>query len=228
MRRQRHQVHVQGLDVQAECSSGLHGVGVEWNLVSTGDLADLGNGLDGAHFVVGVHDADEGRVRADGLLDVGRIDQAMMIHRHVGHLKAKVLLQLLQRVADGVVLDRRGDDVVLFGTVTSLKGHAAQRQIVALGAATGKDHLSGAAVQDAGHGLARLVHGVVGLAPQGVDAGSVAILLGPVGQHGLHHPWIDGGCGSVVQVNSSSRSLLHGLLSHFIVFFYCSRQTAPC
>ncbi len=161
---------IQRFYVQAECAAGLDGVGVERHLVGAGDGADLGDRLNSAHLVVGVHDADQRRVGPDGLFHRSGVHQAVAVHRHVGHVKAKVLLQLLDGVADGVVLDGRGDDVVLLGAVAPLKGHAAQGQVVALGAATGKDDLVGRAAQDVGHRLAGLIHGVVRLASHAIDA----------------------------------------------------------
>jgi len=44
-----------------------------------GDAADLRDGLDGAHLVVGVHDADQEGLRGDGPPNLLGIDQASAV-----------------------------------------------------------------------------------------------------------------------------------------------------
>ena len=134
------------------------------------NLADLGNGLDGTDFVVGVHDADHGRTGANCLFYVAWIHHAISVHGNVGDFKSELHFQLLCCVADGVMFDGGGDNVVLLGPVAALKGHAAQSQVVALGATTGENHLVGRTIQDLGNHLACLVQGMVGFASQIVDA----------------------------------------------------------
>ena len=51
------------MHVDGNLADGLHGVGVEEDALLVAELADLGDGLDDADLVVGVHDADE-----DGLV----------------------------------------------------------------------------------------------------------------------------------------------------------------
>src|SRR5260370_240313 len=55
----RKQIDLQLIDVDGNFSGRLHGVGVEVDVGFFGDAADLLERLDGAEFVVGVHDGDE-------------------------------------------------------------------------------------------------------------------------------------------------------------------------
>src|SRR5712664_3263595 len=55
----REQIHVERVDVDGNFTRGLHSVGVEINVGFLGDAADFLEWLDGAEFVVGVHDGDE-------------------------------------------------------------------------------------------------------------------------------------------------------------------------
>ena len=77
-------IDAERVDVERNFSGGLHGVGVKEDVVLRGDLADLFERLDGAEFVVGVHDGDERGLRADGIADGFGIDQAVLIDGEVG------------------------------------------------------------------------------------------------------------------------------------------------
>ena len=90
---------------------GLHRVGVEQHPCLAADGADFFDGIDGADLIVGKHDRDKAGLRPDGRSDLLRVDLAFAVHRDEGDLKA-FLLQPLCRVQQGVVLHRRGDEVV--------------------------------------------------------------------------------------------------------------------
>jgi len=85
------QVDAEPVDRQAEIARGLDGVGVEIERefdAAAGpvgadigyEFGDVGQGLDGADFVVGQHDAHEYRVVGDSGLDSGRVDDAAGFH----------------------------------------------------------------------------------------------------------------------------------------------------
>ena len=52
------------------------------------DGAQLGDGLNGADLIVGVHDAHERRVLAQGGLQLGGADEPVLVHIEIGDLKA--------------------------------------------------------------------------------------------------------------------------------------------
>ena len=74
-------VHVPVVHVDGHGAHGLHRVGVEQHTRFMGNFADLADGLDGADFVVGGHDGDEDRIRADGIFHVLHAHQTVFIHR---------------------------------------------------------------------------------------------------------------------------------------------------
>jgi hypothetical protein len=56
--RDSEKIDTESVDVEGNFSCGLHGVGVEIDVVLRGDAPDLLEWLDGAEFVVGVHHGD--------------------------------------------------------------------------------------------------------------------------------------------------------------------------
>ena len=84
---------------------------MEVNIGLGGDFADLFHRLQHAGFIVGHHDGDEPRIRAQGPPNVIGIDLAPAVHRNVGNLTARCL-QLLTCVQYGMMLDGRSNDVL--------------------------------------------------------------------------------------------------------------------
>jgi hypothetical protein len=91
--------------------------------------------------------------------------------------------------------------MILLEPPLSLKGHAAQRQIVTLAATTRKEDLLGRAVQYVSQLLSRLIQCAVGVASECIDARSISVMLRPIREHGFHHPWINGGGGGMIEVD---------------------------
>lgn len=77
------QVDLERVDVDRDFAGGLHGVGVEINIGFFGDAADVFEGLDGAEFVVSVHDGDEGGFWAEGGAQAVGRDEAVAIYGEV-------------------------------------------------------------------------------------------------------------------------------------------------
>jgi hypothetical protein len=98
-------IHVQGTFAQR-----LHRIGVHLDATLARDLRDLHDRLDRADLVVGVHDRDQPRVIADGVRNLPRIDQRVLIHADHGQVVA-LFLQVLAGVQHRVMLDRGGDHV---------------------------------------------------------------------------------------------------------------------
>src|SRR5215470_12113543 len=79
------EVDAQGVDVERNFSSRLHGVGVKENIVLRSDAADFFERLDGAEFVVGVHHGDQCGLRADGIAKGFRIDETVCVNGKIGN-----------------------------------------------------------------------------------------------------------------------------------------------
>ena len=81
----RVEVHAQFVDVDGDAPGSLHAVAVHNGLCLVGDGRDLTDRLDGAEFIVGVHDADEHGVRTQcvpdivGIHDPGRMPSAVNV-----------------------------------------------------------------------------------------------------------------------------------------------------
>ncbi len=109
---ERHEVRAERLDVEVDVRRGLDGVDVEDDALAGADPGgDLGDRLDRADLVVGEHDRDQDRLVVERRLELVGIDPAVAVDRQLDDLEAE-LLEVAQRVADRVVLDRRGDDPV--------------------------------------------------------------------------------------------------------------------
>jgi hypothetical protein len=76
----RQQVHPERVYIYWDFSNRLGGVGVHQGAVLVGDLGEFGDGLNSAHFVVGMHHGHEYRIWRDDPLQVSRIDKAMRIN----------------------------------------------------------------------------------------------------------------------------------------------------
>ena len=117
--------------VERHLAGGLHGVGVEQGAVPVGELGELVHLLDRPDDVVGGHDRDEARVRAQRGGEGRRRDDAVLADRQVRDLHAETL-EVLGRLDDGGMLERGHDEVVAGALALE---HAAQGQVVGLGAA---------------------------------------------------------------------------------------------
>ena len=135
-----------------------------------------------ADLVVREHDRDEDRLVGDRGVELVRVDPAVAVDRQLDDLEAE-LLEVLERVADGVVLDRRGHDPVAAGLARP--GGALEREVVRLGPARGEDDLARLRVQALRDALVGLVERGPGLAPERVGGRRVAELLGEERQHRL-------------------------------------------
>ena len=119
-------------------------------------LRDLGDRLDAADLVVGEHDRDEDRPVGDRGVELVGVDAPVAVDRHLDDLEPEPL-EVAQRVADRVVLDRRGDDPVAAG-LAGPRG-ALDRKVVRLGPAGREDDLARLGVEAAGDPLVGLVEG---------------------------------------------------------------------
>ncbi len=140
--REAHQVHLQLGQVDIDLAGGLGRIDVEDDALLAADLADLGDRLDHADFVVHEHHRDQDGVGPDRGLQGVQVDQAVFLHVEVGGLEA-LALQLAHGVEHGLVLGLDGDEVLALAVVEMRS--ALDRQVVGLGRAGGPDDLLGSA-----------------------------------------------------------------------------------
>src|SRR6516162_9398513 len=92
-----------------------------------------------------------------------------------------------------------GDEVVPLALVHG--GDALDRQVVALGGPAGKDDLARVGPDQGGDLGAGLFDGPLGALPEKVvPAGGVAVVVGEVGEHRLHHARVGARRGVVIEV----------------------------
>ena len=192
--------------VNLQVAGGLHRVGVEEDVSLPAQPADVGNGLNGANLVVGIHDGHKTCVVRDGLGHLLGGDAAGLMDIQQGDGEA-LLLQLLQGVENGVVLKGSGNDVGLSPRL-SPAGGGENGLVVRLAATRGKVDLLRPAVKAVRHGLPGLCQGFSGLLAQGVQGGGIAVCFPQVGEHGVQGGAAELGGGGVVCVYHGATSLL--------------------
>ena len=149
MRRKREQIDAFACDVDADMSGRLHRVGVEGDAVRAADCAQLGDRLNGADFVVGVHNRRQRGVVAQLGGQLGGADVSVLVHGQVGDGKA-FLFQRFERMQHRVVLKRGGDDAALPLFRARLR-QSADGPVVRLAAAGGEVQLVRCAAEPGGH-----------------------------------------------------------------------------
>ncbi len=189
------QIHPQGLDVHRNLAGRLGGIGMDEGSRGVGQARDLGDGLDGADLVIGVHDGDEDGVFAQGAAQIMGGYAAMLIDGEGGYGKAE-RCQRAARLYHRRMLDGAGDDVT--ASFPQRLYHADDGQVIGLGAATGKEHLVGVASEHRGYVGPRALHRPLGGDAIAVRAAGVAKELSQAGCDGLGHLGRDGGGGVIV------------------------------
>src|SRR5262249_52463356 len=86
MARERHEIHVQVIDITGDFPYALHRIAVEQHPVFVGNGTNGRQWPHGADFAIHVHDGDKSSVRGNGPANVIRIDQPHAIDRHIRHV----------------------------------------------------------------------------------------------------------------------------------------------
>ena len=179
-------------------AGSLHAVGMEVHVRLGSDGANCVHVLKHAGFVIREDDADQLGVRTERTADIVGTDQTSAIDWEVRHLAAGIF-EPLAGIQNGVVLDRRSDEVV------AGLGQSEERQIVALGASAGEDDFGGTAVHKIGDMLAGLLDRGARLLALLVDGRGIAELLQEVGLHGRKHLRQKGAGRVVVEIHPAHR-----------------------
>jgi hypothetical protein len=130
------------------------------------ERGDIPDRLDGADLIIGVHDGHQDRLVGHGGSDIFRMDDTVLIRTDIGHLVIPVS-RGSGPLKDGVMLDRRGHDMVPLGGVRPK--HAEQREVIRFGPVAVK--MISSAWRPKGRDLlARVFHGPLGLTAEGMNA----------------------------------------------------------
>jgi hypothetical protein len=131
----RQHIHAEFVHLGRYFSDRLGCIGVKVDSMPPRDRTDFRKRLDGADFVVGVHDADQQSLRSNGAARVVRIDQARPVHGKICDRTAKPFEKPAGRENRGM-FDGRGDDVR--PAAVRREERALDGQIVCFAAATGE------------------------------------------------------------------------------------------
>ena len=97
-------------DTDRNMADGLNGIGVEQDILFPADFSDLPDRLDGADFIVGIHDGHKAGILADRGFHLGRHDQSVFMYVQEGDFKA-LLFQSFQCMQHRVMFKGGGDDM---------------------------------------------------------------------------------------------------------------------
>ncbi len=191
------------LDVQVDVGGRLDGIDVQEHALAAPDgLRDVGDRLDRADLVVGEHDRDQDRAVGEGRLELVRIHAPVAVDRQLHDLEAE-LLEMAERVADGVVLDGGGHDPVAVRLAGP--GRALEREVVRLRAAGREDDLAWLGVEARRDPLVRLVQRRARRAPERVGRRRIAERLRQVRQHRVEDLAPERGRRRVVEIDRHGR-----------------------
>jgi hypothetical protein len=164
----REQVAVERLDIDRQPCRGGDRVDDEkaaLRCLLADRLADRLNRLERADLVVGELDRDHGRALVERAGDMVRVDATVAIDRQLDDLEPE-LLELLEAMEHGVVLDGAGHDPMAAGLARP--GGALEREVQRLCATAGQDDLAGARVDLCRDPLVGLVQGRARAPPEAV------------------------------------------------------------
>ena len=145
------------------------------------ERADFRNRHDSADFIVGIHDRYERRIRTDGVGDLLRSDQAVVVNRKICDLEA-LLFERRACVEHRVVLKHSCDQMFLSFSGELVCG-SLDRPVVALRAAASKVDLRRLCAERGGDLFACVLNGEAGSAAEFIDARRVAVAFGQPGYH---------------------------------------------
>ena len=194
------------LHVYRHFAHRLRRVAVEQYAALPADPADLRHRLDGAHFIVRVHDRNQHGALPDGRLHRAGIHQPIAVHRQPCYARAAPL-QPAANVQHRLMLDGASDDVIALAGVRLR--HAFDRQVIRLGRAAGEDNFLRRRADQPRDLLARFLHGLLRLPPElVVAAGRVSELPGEIRHHRRQHARVERGGGVMIQVNHWTNSII--------------------
>ena len=194
------EIHTQRLDMDGNLAESLDRIGVEQDVPLAAHLGDLGDREEHSRLVVGVHEADQNRVRPDRSSHLVRIQHTLAVHRQPRD-RAPLTLQMIGGMEDGVMLDRRDDEMAR--ATGSGSDDPRQGQIIRLGPTPGEnDAVLVGDAQGPRHTLSCGLQGVTRLTPPGVDRTRVPEPLPEEGQHGREDIGVERRGRVVIQIDS--------------------------
>ncbi|MCY1172415.1 hypothetical protein D9M73_125500 [compost metagenome] len=205
--RERHHVDFQLLQVDLDLAGGLSGVDVEQDALGTEQFADRRDVVDGADFVVHVHDRNQDGVVTQLGFDHLWGNQAISARLDVGHFEA-FTLQLAHGVQDSLVLNLGGDQVLALGGIEMCR--TLDCQVVGFGGTGGPDDFARVGVDQVSDLTTSVFNGLFSFPAEHVGTGRRVTEVSVDQQaftHFLRNTRINRGGRRVIKVNRQ----FHGL-----------------
>ena len=199
--RDRQEIGSKVIDAGRNLSDRLCRIGVERHAVLPGNGRACLDGHDGSDLVVGVHHADEDRVRGDRATQIVGVDAAGAVHREHGDPRALAGEELARR-DDGRMLHRGGDDVRGLDFVHAGEEHALQREVVRFASPAREHDLRRLASEQLRDLRSRVLHVHAGRRTGPVKAGRVPVRVFHDLAYLRRHGRCKRGAGVVVEVDA--------------------------
>ena len=154
-----------------------------------GQIGDFGDGLNGAHLVIGMHDGNQNGLWSNGSGHIIGINQSVTIDLQIGHFKTFIFQKTTHLNYRGM-FNGRGNDVVALIPISI--SHTFNRIIVGLGPAAGENDFIDTAAEHVSYLSSGRFHGFFGGNAVPMTTGRIAKMFIQIRQHGLSHPRING------------------------------------
>ncbi len=202
--RKAEQIDPERGDIDRQFADRLRRIAVQQHATRAANRCDLGQRLQDANLVVRQHHRDQARLVAQSIGDLLRIEPASgwglpIVDRQQRDFKSAPP-QVSQRIEDRFVFGGDTDQVI--AAAASAFGDTADRQVVALSRAAGKDDLLRGSADRRCDAFAGGIHSVARVPAERVaDAARVAEPFVEVRQHRFQHARIDRRGGVVVEID---------------------------
>ncbi len=196
VRRDRHRVHAQGLEIHRYLAQRLHRVGMHPGAFLTRLRGDFRNRLNHTGLVICEHDRHQTGGVCERRVHIGQIDQPVWPYGKLAWLPT-LASQVLRRLRHAGMLDTA--DHNLRGL--EIRRRTIYEQIVRLGSARYEYHLRGLDIHESCDLLARPVDRLARTSAEFVAAGGVAVLPFKEGQHSLEYARVRGRSGVMVEID---------------------------
>src|SRR5215472_10349810 len=198
----RQKIDAERVHVSCDLACGLRGVGVEQDLVLTGDASAILDRLDGSDLIVRMHDADKDRARRDRFAQIVGINAAGAVNGQIGHTRAEAF-EKSTRLDDRGMLNPRGYDVI--APVAKREECALEGDIICFAAAAGENDLIIVAPKQPRYLAARALERGFRRGRRPVAAGRIAVVTLKKRAHCRGDRRIDWGARVVIEIDALHR-----------------------
>ena len=198
----RKQVGSEVLEIDDGFARGTNRIEMERNSKFFGKLRCISDRLNGANFMIGVHQGDEeGFVRADGFAKIGWGEPAVLIDGQDGKIDAEFLIERATGIEGSGMLNGGRDDVKpMLGSPSGQK-ESLDCVIDRLGSSARENHFIRGGVEKLSRSDSGVFDGALGWTRSPMSSRRVSDLLPQVGKHFLEDLLRNRCAGVVIQID---------------------------